>query len=366
MLIALLALCAAVANFVQPEARTQPRADQRAILESMQLAGPDVVWLLLRNPFDDSGELVDTSNAGATWRSLPLPAGVASELLGFELIDARDVVLRLKHGLAVTHDGGTSWRAMALPAGLESGQGAYFLDQRHGWYLASGAPDLAERPASMWATADAGAHWSLLWSVSSLRPVDGGIPLDGEKRLLGFRTPMEGWMDVIGLGRSVLLSTLDGGATWSVAPIPENAPAVGVHFFPPRTVLVTLDEPLDSAVIRSDDAGVSWDAARRDPPFPASAESRPVPAMGDPLMWFVPAGRQILETLDGGTTWHTAPARLPSGLRIQDLVWLPASGRGYGVARDRLDNPYLVSTTDWGRDWSDISAPELSRAPVAP
>jgi photosystem II stability/assembly factor-like uncharacterized protein len=366
VVLAAIGLCFVSLVYLHPVTGPAPTVQlQRLILESAQFTEPDSGWLLLRDPFTAMGEIVTTSDAGRHWHVLKLPQRASTEIFGFELIDRNDAVLQLGNGLRLTSDAGATWRQVSLPGGSRLGLGVYFLDSRRGWYLTSANRDGAAVVSALWSTVDGGATWIRLWSVGPLDRGASGIPLEGEKRLIGFVTPEDGWLDVVGIASSHLMATHDGGATWSVVNVGVNAPATAVRLFPSRTVLVTLEVPTGHAVVRSDDGGISWGVPRDVPIVDQGLGIPSEPALLSASTWLVAAGRQLEATLDGGHTWQIRTTNVPANLQLEDLAWLSSSGRGYAVARDRLENPYLVTTADGGIHWSDISAPQLSSRPAA-
>jgi hypothetical protein len=362
ILLALMALVAASLIYLHPvgDHFVSSSANQHPVLVSGQFAGADFGWLLLRDPASSAYELVATSDSGRSWHRLALPPDTSKDVLGFQLIDPSHATLQLGHGLQVTQDGGSTWREVALPDGANPGTGVDFLDQTHGWYLSGSRTNGLAGASSMWSTADGGTTWTRLWSVGSGGGASHGVPLDGNKVLLGFATPRDGWMDVVSIASSRLLVTHDGGANWKRSPLPLEAPVVAARFLPPRTVLLVLEGTPGYVVITSRDASATWGVPRQVPVAGSNFGTHALPAFLSPDTWLLPAGHQLVETRNQGQTWITLTPEIPSGLQLEDLLWVSPAGHAYGAARDSVDNPYIVLTSDSGRHWSPVLIPQLS------
>ncbi len=342
----------------RPDAISPPDSSlERQILETAQFSGPTTGWLLLRDPNFALAQVVVTRDAGLTWSRSPLPPKAASDLFGIQLLPHGFATAQMGRGLFTSRDSGATWRAVRLPGGNRLGLGAYFIDPVHGWYVTLRGTDGTERPSSMWATADGGATWKLLWAVDFATPERGGVPLEGDKFLVGFTDPSHGWLDVRSRTWSLLLATRDGGKTWAPAGAPVRATAVSVASFGPRLELL-LSGPSGYIVAGSDDQGLTWGRPVAVPVAGALKAPAP-PVLIDARVWLVPEGTRIERTRDGGKTWARFDVRLPSGIQLTQILSMNGSGRGYGLGRDRLDNPYLLRTGDWGRTWSEIKVPQL-------
>lgn len=337
----------------------EPRI-QRLTLESAQFESVDVGWLLLRDAVTGARELVTTSNAGKSWHRVALPVNASTDVLGFRLIDGSYATLQLGHGLRTTDDGGATWRKVELPDGAKPGTGVYSTDRLHGWYLSASRADGVARPAAMWTTQDGGASWLPLFSATSADMAKHGVPLDGDKLLLGFATPDDGWLDIVSLGSSRLLATHDGGMNWTPVQLPVEAPVVAMRAFAPGEVLLLQASPPGYLVTTSTDSGVTWSGPRQVPVTGVDLAVPTRPVFIDLNAWVLPAGRQIEATHDRGQTWSTFEPQLPAGLQLDYMPLVAPSGKGFAVARDDLENPYLLATADSGQHWALVSVPQLA------
>src|SRR5579859_1121708 len=102
-----------------------------------------------------------------------------------------------------TKDAGRSWVTRLVSPSSRHGEYMHFFDRSAGVVVAIGAE------AAVFVTRDGGAHWTR-------RGVDAG---DVYVTSASFVDPMHGWLLGIGavstgFGSTVLMSTVDGGATW--------------------------------------------------------------------------------------------------------------------------------------------------------
>lgn len=332
---------------------------QRLLLQSAAFSSPFVGWLVLRNPTDAASSVVKTEDGGLHWRLLSVPLTSKFGGVGLQVIDSSSVLLQMRGRIAITVDGGNTWRESALPHTLPIAMSLDFTDPMRGWYLAGGAGQGLARPAALWSTHDGGERWSLLWSVQVGRNMN-GIPLDGDKRLLGFDTAAEGWLAVIGLGSTQLLVTRDGGASWTPVATMSDGQPISVKRFAPRDLVVTLRLPAGYALLRSTDDGASWDRTAALMPPASDFDLPSVPTVMASALWIESSGNRVALTKDGGTTWRTFDAALPRDLVLETVIWMWDTSRGYAIARDGFENPYIVATIDGGHRWTDATAPQIA------
>ncbi|MGH9090687.1 MAG: WD40/YVTN/BNR-like repeat-containing protein [Acidimicrobiales bacterium] len=250
-----------------------------------------------------AGVIASTTDAGATWTTVPLPSGIAT-------LDA----VRCAHG----------------PRCIAAGQGAVLISTDGG---------------STWALHSPPANTTLL-GVSCATTTD---------CLTVGVTP-----NPTGPYGGVLLRSTDGGGTWQPVTLPRGTPGLEAVTCPTKTRCVAVG----GTVLRSVDGGKSWKVA---PVAGGIQGLRSVSctnashctSMGpNPEGVFNPtvAGDAIVTT-DGGATWHAL--KLPTGTASLEDLTCPSATRCYA------GGPELVATrgatfetsTDAGTTWQAQQPP---------
>jgi photosystem II stability/assembly factor-like uncharacterized protein len=334
-------------------------------------------WLLTEATGRPSpGKLWRTVNGGKTWKEAP--AVNLSDLQGLHFFDSRNgYLLRLTtaadsppNQLLVTADGGATWTASSFPkpAGLAL-FGLSMLDTRHGRAVFTqpvfGSDFLSELVAVY--SMDDGRTWKETsrvefqrtrpdWTFDSIRgPLSFADPVHG---LIGVETP------AVPVGAYI---TSDGGRTWALHQLPP--PSSGLVQLPGSmsaaafggVVLIGVAYPQGSQpgapagttyVYRSDDFGETWSA-----PVEVGADSGAAPArfVGRDV-WWIPNGRSVLRTADGGKTWTGSDLKLPGSSTVKALYPVDAS-RAWAFAGGRAGVATLLyESTDGASTWK-LKAP---------
>ncbi len=184
--------------------------------------------------------LESAPQSGGSWSpvsGLPATDAVAASLTATTGADAwlEAVVPSASGGgtallLDATTDGGTAWVARSVPCreaapGVADPLGAYGASTL--WLGCVSQPAAGNQAKAIYTSADGGASWSLASSTgpaaAGVPAAQGRIPTGGYLDQLALTGPATGWM---ALGRGTLLTSLDGGRTWTGA-IPVNAVAAG-------------------------------------------------------------------------------------------------------------------------------------------
>jgi hypothetical protein len=174
-----------------------------------------------------------------------------------------------------TDNAGTDWRDITpSPRGSNGAtiEDVFFLDTRRGWVLlltgfrsVPGKPD-GEPQFDLAATSDSGATWDtypLTIPPQVMENPDRRFPDLLGQGTIAFADGVHGWLNLAGAGnldQGRLLTTSDGGQSWSQAPgdleewaVPRNGPSI---------VLVTPDEGWMVGGRSSDELYVTRDGAR--------------------------------------------------------------------------------------------------------
>jgi photosystem II stability/assembly factor-like uncharacterized protein len=223
-----------------------------------------------------------------------------------------------------TSDGGTTWRKLLVPdsAGLDF-RDVQGIDDRMGYLLSIGPGELSR----IYKTLDGGTNWSLQHINRDPKGFLDAIAFWDADHGLALGDPVD--------GRYVILTTEDGGRTWSKvadAGMPEALPGEGA-FAASGTCLIVQGSTnawfgtgggASARVFRSTDRGRTWAVANT--PIRAGNPSSGVFSVafrdaenglavgGDYKMADDPTGN-LASTVDGGRTWSLVEKSRPAGFR---------------------------------------------------
>jgi photosystem II stability/assembly factor-like uncharacterized protein len=245
-----------------------------------------------------------------------------------------------------TSDGGANWDSIPLPAGSHSVDGIGFSSSQYGWLLVGGLA------STLYATNDAGTTWRRLPDPPS------------DATALRYRSPSEAWMGMGSTGLApapphVYMSG-DGGNTWTrvVLPPPLGTSWTGDHFIPagvellPHDGVVAFIPPVDQPVLvpfrrslTSFDRGRTW-------------QYRPAPpgavAYQDAMHWWSMKGTSLFKSSDAGQSWVLVTNALP------DLQYIPhVLDSKHAWALTIVVGGYgLALTSDGGLHWTQAAVPQ--------
>ncbi len=240
----------------------------------------DDIWFLDGNTgwtVNCHGQILKTCDAGESWTEQAHFGDIWLRCIGFATdrigwvgtVGGRGDAgaPNLGNRLLATQDGGASWTWVDLPdAAPRRICGLCVVDEQNIYLSGTNFP--GEAPGVM-KSSDGGASWQ-------------SIPLDDHASMLidvFFRSASEGWVvggrDALQIpGRiadrsdviPVVLHTQDGGTSWTnvagapdlVRQFPRGEWGWKIQYLAPSTLLVSLENELDGAILRSDDAGVTW------------------------------------------------------------------------------------------------------------
>ena len=253
-----------------------------------------------------------------------------------------------------TTNGGDTWRVGKV-------QGAHELDFRDveavdsqtAWLLSSG-----DGPQSrIYKTTDAGRQWTLQFQNENPRAFFDALAFWDARHGIALSDPVD--------GRFLLLTTTNGGTTWT--PIQAALPAAlpnETAFAASGTCLVVQGQShvwfgtggaTRARVFRSTDRGRTWSVSNT--PLLAGADSAGIfslafrderngAAIGGNYKKPETTTRNFAFTQDGGVTWHNRDGKFPSGFRSA-VAWVRAA-----------DNQWLLVAV--GTSGSDILKPSWS------
>lgn len=325
-----------------------------------------------------------------------------------------------------TTDDGLTWRDITPDTASREGiASVFFLDDSTGWALLGGADESAAAGArfDLAKTTDAGASWRV-WPIS-LPDLDPRSPRYAGDARIDFVNSEDGWMNLGMEGNTNfdpgdLLATEDGGETWKEAPDSPGYRA-SVRFVTPKDGWLA-GGPGDEHLYATHDGARSWQEPTLKAPPEVGAKAYPtfhLPVFEDTQHGFIPVAYTdpegsgvalvLFATEDGGRSWKPATmlAHLPdtptthftvAGSSLinvsasEHTIALTAATRGGKISRSSrvswrgfasdlsftdkshgwmwwtgsilAKSPRLLSTSDGGATWTDITPHQTMATPA--
>jgi photosystem II stability/assembly factor-like uncharacterized protein len=329
-------------------------------------SGDAAGWAFLYGPGQNS--FAHTVDDGTSWSQVDRPSWTLAPgaLWPFYFLDSSRAwvvtsVDEAPRGMAIvvrrTADGGRTWQAGEQLAANWSTlfEGIYFLDSRNGW-LVFGSQNSPS--GVIYRTFDGGARWTALGRRGPGAAPAGSFPYACYIAGLRFSDPVHGWALAGCSDEPGLISSSDGGRTWSRATLPaaivaSSSPSLPQFFSPTDALLVTQS---DGFLYTTTNAGRTWTSIALPTTSIATFDFID---MKDG--WIVDSdGPVMFRTTDGGVSWQ----RLPWDPRLDGIVQLQFrnSQIGWAVAEASPTGPsFLMTTSDGGAQWAP--APVIPRPP---
>jgi photosystem II stability/assembly factor-like uncharacterized protein len=269
--------------------------------------GVDVAFTDVRTGWlvTDAGTVLASADGGATWSvveqvKLDVKAIAATDARHAWLVGNAFGAAGEPGASAVfrTTDGGATWKRTGF--GMAQLADVAFADDRHGWLVA------LDR---VWSTRDGGRIWTLRRQL-------GMTVLTGVTAGDARHAYAAGWGTLD--GAPFVLTTDDGGATWTRRPVGLDAPVAGalqsrqIACFGPELVWMTCA----TGVMASEDAGRTWTLQT-----PPAGEPLGIAAADADHLLATTSGQPILASTDGGVAWR---AYGKDGFLEQGLVAISA------------------------------------------
>jgi photosystem II stability/assembly factor-like uncharacterized protein len=295
-------------------------------VSNLSVLGDDSVALLVTDNAASTQQIVKTDDAGADWSDIGGATWTVSQLRYFDATHA--VRAKWDQTIEGSEDGGATWKPAATPAfATLIRPGFDFVDPMNGWLAAT----------KLLRTRDAGQSWE---AVSELQ-------LDS----VDFVSSTEGWASqtvcASGPCQSIVLHSIDGGATWSEQVRHEGSDVGHVKFVDRLNGWITLG--FDKPVLHTRDGGLTW--------MEQHVPWGPIAFVDATTVWAASNSTVFLST-DGGDSW--SPATFLTGDAGCGLETLAASDARHAwlVADDCDDNlsgPFLERSADGGAHWERLT-----------
>jgi photosystem II stability/assembly factor-like uncharacterized protein len=361
-------LALAVLSTASPNAQAQASQELKSGVGAMKLLAPGVGWALADQ------HLFWTVDNGAKWKDITPArrAGSDEHISHVFALDAHDLWLLYaqygepvcKFDLAQSGDIGAtwSWMPVTLPPELQhglAGEGTLaFVDDLHGWMILNSARATASgfRTGALLVTSDRGRNW---------RDTHDDDP--GGQGPVVLLTPEEGWI-AGGEHDDDLHVTRDGAKIWQTIslPAPEEPALAKFHTADVPVfedskhgfIAVTYTGGHQSAAVlfATDDGGRSWRPDRILSNLEETSDGNRVQStvVGD--IWLIAKvadHRPILTALRAGARMRATidPASHLSGYFGTDQPSFVTPSQGWIL----VDHAQLLSTTDGGATWTDIT-----------
>ena len=305
------------------------------------------------------------AHAQASWE--PLKVETTASFRGLSVVDDRVVWASGTRGTVIrTTDGGNTWRVDSIP-------GASTLDLRGVHGRSATVAHVAATAGRIWRTTDGGRSWSLRYQATDTTMFLDAIVFVDDRTGFALGDPMG--------GRFVILVTRDGGETWGEAPAPSRPEAAdGEAAFAASGTSLVYASPRNgwlgtggsvARVFRTIDGGATWSVAPSGIPSRSGSGGVFSVAFADAQHGVVVGGDYqspdsssdtAALTGDGGVTWQPA-TRFPRGYRS-------------GVAMRRVNRDSLIAiavgtngsdvSRDGGRTWSPLDGTAFNAIQFAP
>jgi photosystem II stability/assembly factor-like uncharacterized protein len=323
-----------------------------------------------------AGTILATTDGGVTWT--PQDTGTDADFGSVFFLDTEHgwvsgVEQYLRWGqpadryvVLATSDGGATWTAQDLgPDGPDLSVSLTFVDQQHGW--AVGNQQVETEDGYEWlpvirATSDGGATWNAqdLGAADGLTLSSAAFVDQDHGWVVGNKPGADDWP------QSVLLTTTDGGATWSSSDLAASSGPVyrDITFADlDHGWAVGFDQRNTGtcSILASTDGGATWHEQYSDGPGSfglgsvAFADPSHGWAVGSQWGAFDPEGI-LLATTDGGATWEAQTTGPGKQIALHDVA---VADETHCLVAGTAGT--VLSTSDGGATWREFGSAGAGR-----
>lgn len=287
-------------------------------------------------------------------------SGTSAEFRGLSAASSSVVWAAGRNGTyARTADGGSTWRSDTVPgASSLFFIDVYAVDERTAYLLGT---HFEGGLARIYKTTDAGAHWAVQYSDERPGVFFDGMAFWDAGSGIAFGDPVD--------GRLLIVTTGDGGRTWTEVPAAGLPPALpGEAGFAASGTAIAVRGTAHvwigtgggdvARVYRSTDRGRTWTVAATPLEAGSTAGIFGI-AFSDTLNGIAVGGdytrpseasENVVRTRDGGRTWEPAGSSAPAGVRY-GAAYVGGEAGGFFVAVGPSGWGY---STDLGTTWTTI------------
>ena len=297
-------------------------------LRGVSAVSERVVWAS-----GEKGTVLRTADGGATWAKLTVPDADALDFRDVDAVsDSTAYLLSIGKGTASrifkTTDAGAHWQKQFTNEDPDAFYDAMtFWDARRGLAIS----DSVKGSFVILTTRDGGATWTRVpaGALPPALPNEGAFAGSGTN--IAVAAGGRAWIGTGAAARSRVLRTADGGSTWAIAETPldasESAGIFSIAFGNPREGMTVggdyrQERSAENVAAFSSDGGVTWKAIRGLGGF----RSAVAPVPGTPRSWVAvgPTGADL--SPDNGESW--VPIQ---GEGYHAFAFAPRGHSGWGV-----------------------------------
>ena len=334
------------------------------------VSSPGITSLRMLNELDGwamtDNAILRTTDGGVTWYNVS-PSGVTTFGFGtghtfLSVLQAWVLVAETGNPagsgqLYRTGDGGLTWTTYPVPFG---GGDLTFLDETHGWMMASLGAGAGSMAVAIYRSDDGGQTWTQTFTDDPNQANAGdSLPLGGIKNNL---TPLDGntaWVGGVIYAPETFYfyKTADGGQTWTQQSLPA-APGMqntdlsidtGPIFFNSSDGILPVrftGETQRTGFYATHDGGTSWVFVT----FVPGSGTVDFVSPSDGFFW---TGEQFFVTADRAQTWMGVSPNLSFGDTFAGMDFVNTY-TGWVWTNDGTGQYGLYKTTDGGATWSPL------------